>query len=68
MADPKRVAVPLVMIEGNLDILLNNRMPCEAVSLHPAEDSENGVVLHFHGIDREEADRLGFKTVRRISE
>jgi len=56
------------MIEGNLDILLNNRMPCEAVSLHPAEDSENGVVLHFHGIDREEADRLGFKTVRRISE
>jgi len=68
MKKPKRTSVPLVMIEGNLEILLHNRLPVQAISLTPDEDTENGVVLHLHGIDREEADRLGFQTVRKITD
>jgi hypothetical protein len=67
MSEVKRISVPLVMIEGNIDILLENRIPVEAVSLCRDEDSENGVVLIMHGLDREVAEELGFKTERKIT-
>jgi hypothetical protein len=62
----KRVAIPLVMIEGNMDILLENTIPCAGVSLswYPAEVpgfSGQGVVLHVHNVDHTVAGQLGFQ-------
>jgi hypothetical protein len=59
--DDGRVSVPLVMIDGNMDILLNHLVPCKGVSLRWSEDHAHAVVLVLHGADQEAADHLGFQ-------
>lgn len=41
-----RISIPLMMISGNMDILLDNKVECEAVSL--TRYGQGGVVLQFH--------------------
>jgi hypothetical protein len=67
MADLKepeddRVEIPLVMLRGNMDCLLNNIVPVNGISLRWSKDHVNAVILVVHGIDHEVAVKLGFKT------
>lgn len=57
-----RVAVPLVMLDGNMDVLLHNEIPLKAISLKWSDEFPEAVVLIVHGIDQEVAASLGFKT------
>lgn len=61
----KRRTVPLVMIEGNMEILLNNTVYVSGISLrmidHPELDGK-AVVLIVKGVNQEQADELGFQT------
>jgi len=54
--EPDRVAVPLVMLPGNMEVLLNNRIDVSGVSLVPHDGtvvSGEAVVLMFHFRDEE---------------
>ena len=57
-----RVAVPLVMLEGNMDVLLHNTLPLTGISLRWSNEFPDAVILVVHGHDREAAEELGFKT------
>jgi hypothetical protein len=60
-----RVAIPLVMIEGNMDILLENTIRCTGISLKRIisdEFSGQAVVLTIHDRDKEQCAELGFQT------
>lgn len=62
MADEDgRIQIPLRMLEGNIDVMLNNRIPCAAVSFMLDPTVKHGVILVFHGLNHEDADELGFK-------
>ena len=56
-----RVAVPLVMLDGNMDVLLNHTIPCTGISLVWSEEYPEAVVLMVSGADHDECKRLGFK-------
>jgi hypothetical protein len=56
-----RVTVPLVMLDGNMAILLENEIPCQSISLRWSEEHAHAVVLVVHGADKEKAAELGFK-------
>jgi hypothetical protein len=58
----ERHTVPLVMIEGNMGVLLNNTLPVQGISLKWSDEFPGAVVLLVHGVDREAADALGFQT------
>jgi hypothetical protein len=61
---PDRITVPLVMLPGNMDILLEHPIPCTAVSLvrYSQDDMiSEGVVLVLHNADKERAAELGFQ-------
>jgi len=60
--EPERVTVPLVMLPGNMQVLLNNQLHVAAISLKWSEEFPNAVVLLVHGVDREQAAELGFQT------
>lgn len=60
--DDDRISVPLMMLKGNMEILLSNQIPCEGVSLRYHGGA--GVVLVFHGADRERAAELGFRLAK----
>lgn len=60
--DPERIVVPLVMLPGNMDVLMHNRVPVKAISLEWSTEYANAVILVVHGLDREVAAELGFKT------
>lgn len=60
--DTGRVAVPLVMLEGNMDVLLNNKVPVEGISLKWSNDYPEAVILVVHGLDAVAATELGFQT------
>lgn len=55
---PDRESVPLMMIVGNIDVLLENTVPCSAISLRRFD---RGVVLVIHNGDHEVMDAIGFK-------
>ena len=57
-----RVAVPLVMLDGNMDVLLNHEIPLRAICLKWSDEFPEAVVLIVHGIDQEKAAELGFQT------
>lgn len=56
-----RVSVPLVMLDGNMQVLLDNVVPCAGISLKWSPDHVNAVILVIHGPDYEAAGELGFK-------
>lgn len=58
-----RVSIPLVMLEGNLDVLLNNTIPCTGISL-VRHASGRGVVITINRTaeQREICEELGFRT------
>jgi hypothetical protein len=61
----ERVSVPLVMLPGNMDVLLNHMIPVKGISLRKyASDyfPDLAVVLVTHGTDKEIAEALGFKS------
>jgi hypothetical protein len=61
-----RVSVPLMMLRGNLECLLENTLPVNGISLKwygPA-----GVILVVHGVDREVAEEIGFQTKKATDE
>jgi len=60
----ERHTVPLVMLAGNMQVLLNNTLPVQGISLKWSEEFPEAVVLLVHGVDREAADELGFQTRR----
>jgi len=61
-ASDGRVNVPLRMFRGNIEILLENRIPCQGVSFMRDPEYRNAIILVFHGTDKEVADSVGFKT------
>ncbi len=60
--EPKRIEIPLVMLRGNMEILLNHKLPVNAISLAWSEEYVNAVILVVHGVDKEAAKELGFQT------
>lgn len=58
-----RVSVPLVMLEGNFECLLENQVPCTSIQLRYHEKMR-GVILMVGGQEafREEWDKVGFRT------
>ena len=62
--DPERIEIPLVMLPGNMQVLLNNQLSVQAISLKWSEEYPNAVVLLVHGVDQEQAAELGFQTKR----
>lgn len=64
----KRFSVPLSMLEGNVDILLElgkngQQLNCSGISMLPDPKSMgNAVLLYVHGIDREQQAEVGFQT------
>ena len=60
--EPERIEIPLVMLRGNMEILLNNKLPVKAISLDWSEEYANAVILVVHGADQEVAKELGFQT------
>jgi hypothetical protein len=58
-----RVSVPLRMLKGNIEVLLENRILCQAVSFMRDPEHRNAVILVFHGTDKEHAAQVGFKTM-----
>ena len=60
--DPERVSIPLVMIEGNLEVLLEHDIPVTTISLRRIGPA--GVVLTIHSTEEQkEVQRaLGFQT------
>lgn len=60
---PPRVSIPLMMLEGNLEALLENTIPVNGISLK--RHGANGVVLVVQMSDEQkvEARALGFSTV-----
>jgi hypothetical protein len=58
-----RVSVPLLMLDGNLDALLENEIPVQSIAL--ARHGGNGVILRIKQTEeqKEEAKKLGFRTV-----
>lgn len=57
-----RVEIPLRMLAGNLEILLEHTLPCTGISLKYDPETLDGVLLMLHNVDQETADRLGFRT------
>lgn len=65
----ERVEIPLRMLKGNLDVLLENRIEVGTISAAWDEDSGAGVVLmiEWANDEQEEAARaLGFRTKKRV--
>ncbi len=60
--DPERITIPLVMLPGNMEILLNNVVPCKGISLVRSEEYVEAVVLTITGLDPVACEELGFKT------
>jgi hypothetical protein len=62
MDNPERVSIPLEMIVGNLEVLLNNMLPVEEIGL--SHHGVAGVVLtvRMNPEQKEIAKRLGFET------
>ena len=60
--EPERIEIPLVMLRGNMEILLNNKLPVKAISLERSEEYASAVILVVHGVDQEVAKELGFQT------
>ena len=56
-----REEVPLRMLEGNIGVLLENKLFCKAVSLEHDPASKNAVILVIHNADHEHAEKIGFK-------
>jgi len=67
MDNPERISIPLVMLPGNLECLLENDINVESISLEHHEN--NGVILtvRMNPVQKAEAKRLGFRT-KRISD
>lgn len=61
-AGDDRVSIPLCMLRGNMELLLEKTVPCEGVSLSWYEEA--GVVLQFHGSPEHHAAwaEMGFRT------
>jgi len=57
-----RVSVPLRMFKGNIEVLLENKIPCLGVSFVRDPEHRNAIILVFHGTDKEAAEKVGFKT------
>jgi hypothetical protein len=62
MSDDDRAIVPLVMLPGNMEILLENRIAVQGISLKWSDDYPNAVILVIHGVDKEQSEALGFQT------
>lgn len=60
--DDHRVSIPLMMLDGNLDCLLNNHIEVETISI--GRYGEAGVVLMvtMNEKQKEKAAAVGFKT------
>lgn len=62
----ERVRVPLAMLKGNMELLLEETVPVNGISLRWANegdpDQEIILVLHFGPGERENAHAMGFKT------
>lgn len=60
--DDVRVSIPLHMLQGNMQCLLEHTIPCHAISL--AHYGDAGVVLTISQTveEREAAKELGFRT------
>jgi hypothetical protein len=58
---PDRESVPLLMIVGNIQVLLENMLPCNGISLRRYD---RGVVLVIHSDEdqKELHKELGFRT------
>lgn len=61
---PERVEIPLSLLKGNMDILLQNKVPCNSIHLIRDPNTANGVLLMigFASGQKEVAHELGFKT------
>jgi hypothetical protein len=57
-----RVSIPLQMLEGNLDVLLNNEIPVNFISLKRYEDAGVVLVVSMDAEQKEAARALGFRT------
>lgn len=62
--DDGRVEVPLRMLAGNMEILLEQQVPCQSVSLKWDVTVPNAVILmfQFSAEDRIAIETLGFQT------
>jgi hypothetical protein len=59
-----RDSVPLVMLPGNLEILMNEPLFCNCIKLIPHPDSQGGVMLQIsmNAAQRAHAADIGFVT------
>jgi len=63
-ADPsERVSIPLGMIKGNMEILLNNRISVNQISLQWSGPEGVILVFHFGPGQKEEAIELGMRFI-----
>lgn len=65
-----RKEVPLRMFVGNMNVLLNNQVPCTHISLKWDENSQEAVILMITATpeQKEIHDELGFTTSRAADE
>jgi hypothetical protein len=58
-----RDPIPLMMLPGNIQVMLKNRIAVQGVSFMHSEEVPDGVVLMFHFGEGqgEEAEKLGMK-------
>ena len=67
--ETERVTVPLVMLPGNMQVLLKlaeegQHLNVAGISLKWSEEFPAAVVLLVSGVDKEQAEELGFQTRR----
>lgn len=70
VTNTERYSVPLFQLPGNMEVLLNNVIPCSGISFKPYHlsdlDDGDGVIMVFHfehGTDQQEqAFALGLRT------
>jgi hypothetical protein len=60
--DDTRITVPLVMLDGNIDVLLNNTLPVEGISLRRYGPAGVVLTVHMSPEQKEHAKELGFRT------